>query len=459
MVMENPSYFSKYGKDFQEKIFQALLNDHEWASQMMEVMKYDYFELKYLQFLCDRFFSFYSKYRNFPTMQLLVSIIKDELTAGDDIILREQVIEYLTRMKASPNLGDLKFVKDKTLDFCKKQTLQQALEESVKAIKQENYESVLNIMKDAVFKGNSSTLGHNFFEDHEARFQLIDRSTCPTGIKHLDQKDVLNGGLGRGEIGVVVANTGVGKSHYLVAMGAEALRRGKNVVHYTFELTETAVGIRYDSNLCNIPSSNVVENKETILKTYGENDFGNLIIKQYPTGAASIITIRNHLDKLMMKDFKPSLLVIDYADIMRSTRTYDSLRHELKLVYEELRNLAMEMNIPIWTASQANRDSAKAEVVGLENMSEAYGKAMVADVVVSLSRKPMEKSTGAGRLFVAKNRAGRDGLMFPIRIDTSMSKIEVLDDVREMSVVDAIERSNAGTKDMLKSKWKEITGK
>ena len=242
-------------------------------------------------------------------------------------------------------------------------------------------------------------------------------------------------------------------------MGAEALRRGKNVVHYTFELTETAVGIRYDSNLCNIPSSNVVENKETILKTYGENDFGNLIIKQYPTGAASIITIRNHLDKLMMKDFKPSLLVIDYADIMRSTRTYDSLRHELKLVYEELRNLAMEMNIPIWTASQANRDSAKAEVVGLENMSEAYGKAMVADVVVSLSRKPMEKSTGAGRLFVAKNRAGRDGLMFPIRIDTSMSKIEVLDDVREMSIVDAIERDNAGTRNMLKSKWKEITGK
>ena len=459
MVMENPNYFSKYGKDFQEKIFQALLNDHEWASQMMEVMKYDYFELKYLQFLCDRFFSFYSKYRNFPTMQLLVSIIKDELTAGDDIILREQVVEYLTRMKASPNLGDLKFVKDKTLDFCKKQTLQQALEESVKAIKQENYESVLNIMKDAVFKGNSSTLGHNFFEDHDARFHLIDRSTCATGIKHLDQKDVLNGGLGRGEIGVVVANTGVGKSHYLVAMGAEALRRGKNVVHYTFELTETAVGIRYDSNLCNIPSSNVVENKDTILKTYGENEFGNLIIKQYPTGAASIITIRNHLDKLMMKDFKPSLLVIDYADIMRSTRTYDSLRHELKLVYEELRNLAMEMNIPIWTASQANRDSAKAEVVGLENMSEAYGKAMVADVVVSLSRKPMEKATGAGRLFVAKNRAGRDGLMFPIRIDCSMSKIEVLDDVREMSIVDAIERDNAGTRDMLKSKWKEITGK
>jgi len=455
---ESSSYFSKYGKDFQEKVFQALLTDRQWASQMIELMKYDYFELKYLQFLCDRLFSYYGKYRDFPTLPLLVTIIKDDLSSGDDIILREQVIEYLTRMKSSPNIGDLKFVKEKALDFCKKQALQQALEESVKAIKSENYESVLSIMKNAVFKGNSSTIGHDFFEDHEARFVLIDRATCATGIKELDQKKVLNGGLGRGEIGVVVANTGVGKSHYLVSMGAEALRRGKNVVHYTFELTETGVGIRYDSNLCRIPSSDVVQNKDKVMQIYKDNEFGRLIIKQYPTGSASIVTLRNHLEKLAMKNFKPSLIVIDYADIMRSTRTYDSLRHELKLVYEELRNLAMEMNIPIWTASQANRDSAKAEIVGLENMSEAYGKAMVADVVVSLSRKPLEKATGAGRLFVAKNRAGSDGLMFPIRIDTSMSFIEVLDNVQEMSIVDAVESANTGTRDMLKSKWKEITG-
>ena len=451
------SYFSKYGKDFQEKVFQALMTDKNWASQMFELMKYDYFDLKYLQFLCDRFFSFYEKYRDFPTLQLLVTIIKEELSEGNDVILREQVIEYLSRMKSNPHIGDIKFVKEKALDFCKKQALQQALEESVKAIKSENYESVLSIMKDAVFKGNSATIGHDFFEDHESRFVEINRATCPTGISELDKKDVLNGGLGRGEIGVVVANTGVGKSHFLVAMGAEALRRGKNVVHYTFELTETAVGIRYDSNLCKIPSSEVIQNKDEVIKKYKENDFGRLIIKQYPTGSASIVTIRNHLEKLSMKNFKPSLIVIDYADIMRSTRTYDSLRHELKLVYEELRNLAMEMNIPIWTASQANRDSAKSEIVGLENMSEAYGKAMVADIVISLSRKPLEKATGAGRLFVAKNRAVRDGLMFPVKIDTSMSSIEVLANIEEMSIIDAVESANTGTRDMLKSKWKEIT--
>ena len=363
--MSYENHFSKYGKDFQEKIFQSLLKDPQWATQMVEVMTHEYFEMKYLQYLCDRFFGFYLKYKSFPTLSLLVSIIKDELTEGDDIILKGQVIEFLSRVKSSPNLGDLEYIKEKTLDFCKKQVLQQALEDSVKAIQSENYEEVLNIMKDAVSKGSGSSVGHIFFEDHEARFAKINRICCPTGLSHLDAKDVFNGGLSRGEIGVIVAPTGVGKSHWLVQMGAESIRRGKNVIHYTFELSETAVGIRYDSNLTGIDSSDIIDNKEKVLEHYDNNDYGRLIIKQYPTGSASIVTIRNHIEKLSMKDFVPSLIVLDYADIMRSTRQYDSLRHELKLVYEELRNLAMEMNIPVWAASQANRDSANSDIVGI----------------------------------------------------------------------------------------------
>ena len=111
------SYFSKYGRSFQEKIFQAMLSDHTWAAQMIEVMTPEYFELKYLNYLCDRHFGFYHKYKNFPTLQLLVSIIRDELSAGDDVILREQVIEFLSRVKNQGNEGDLEYVKEKTLDF------------------------------------------------------------------------------------------------------------------------------------------------------------------------------------------------------------------------------------------------------------------------------------------------------------------------------------------------------
>ena len=196
-------------------------------------------------------------------------------------------------------------------------------------------------MKEAVSVGMPSSTGHDFFEDIEARFVKVNRRVCPTGIPEIDKKDVLNGGLGRGEIGVITANTGVGKSHFLVAMGANALRSGKNVVHYTFELTETAVGLRYDSNLCNVPSNEVQDNKDSVLSKYEKMELGRLIIKEYPTGTATVQTIRNHIEKLKLKSFMPSLIVIDYADIMRSSKSYDSLRHELKLIYEELRNLSL----------------------------------------------------------------------------------------------------------------------
>jgi len=450
-------HFGRYGKSFQEKIFQSFMSDREWAAQMVEIMNPTFFEVSYLQYLSERFFAYYTKYKCFPTLGLLVTIIKEDLTKKDDSILRDQIVEFLHRIKANPHSADLGYVKDKTLDFCRKQAFKEALEESVEQIQTENFESVLTIMRKAVSVGLPSSTGHDFFEDAEARFIKINRQACPTGLPKIDSKEILRGGLGRGEIGVVTANTGVGKSHWLVAMGANAMRVGKNVLHYTFELTEHAVGLRYDSNLCDIDSNEIQDNKKKVFEKYEKMELGRLIIKEYPTGSASAITIRNHIEKLMLKGFVPSVIIIDYADIMRSTKSYDSLRHELKLIYEELRNLAMDLNVPVWTASQANRDSAKSDIVGLENMSEAYGKAMVADVVVSLSRKPTEKATNAGRLFIAKNRAGRDGIVFPLSIDTAKSTFEILDE-SELSLDEAVQQTNSEMKDILRQKWKEVNG-
>jgi replicative DNA helicase len=452
------AYFKQYGKSFQEKIFQSLLTDKTWSIQMVEVMTPTYFELRYLRFLSEKYFSYFTQYKDFPTLGLLVSIARDDLIEGSDIVLREQVVEFLHRIKSNPNPGDLKYVKEKTLDFCKKQAMKDALEKAVELVAANDFEPVVDLMKTAICVGMSHSIGHDFFDDIEKRFISNQRIACPTGIIHIDKKDVLNGGLARGEIGVITANTGVGKSHFLVHLGSEALRLGKNVVHYTFELSETAVGIRYDSNLCSIPSSDVREKKEEVLKTYENKDLGRLIIKEYPTGTATINTIKNHLEKLELKSFIPSLIIIDYADIMRSTHRYDTMRHELKFIYEEIRNLAMDMNVPVWTASQANRDSANSDIVGLENMSEAYGKAMVADVVLSVSRKAVEKSSGLGRLFIAKNRAGRDGILYPIKIDTSMSKIEVLDESDGCTTLsEALAADSKNMKALLKNKWQELT--
>jgi replicative DNA helicase len=446
--------FAEYGKSFQEKVVQALLSDWKFAEQMLEVIDVSYFELKYLVFLVDRYFAYAKKYKVFPTLQLLVTIIKDDLKAGTDTNLRDQIIDYLQRMRANPDPGDLQYVKEKSLDFCRKQALKRALEDAVDQMAANKYESIVEGIKKATLVGTAPALGHDFFLDFEARFTRLQRSAVSTGIDELDKKEILNGGLGKGEIGVIIAPTGVGKSHFLVMLGSNAIRAGVDVLHYTFELSEAAVGMRYDSNLCDIDSNLVIDNKDKVIESYKDAKLGRLMIKEFPSNTATIYTIRSHIERLDVKGFKPGLIIIDYADIMRSTRQYDSLRHELKLIYEELRGFAMEKGIPVWTASQSNKEGATSDIVDLGNMSEAYGKAMVADVVLSISRKAHEKSSGWGRLYIAKNRAGRDGIVYPVKIDTARSKFDIAG--RAGSLEEAATDDEDSIKKALRTKWREL---
>jgi replicative DNA helicase len=446
--------FGQFGKSFQEKLIQALLTDHKWAEQMLEVVDNSYFELNYLKFLAERFFAHSKKYKTFPTLQLLVTIIRDDLKVGTDVILRDQIVEYLQRIRHNPDPGDLPYVKDRALEFCRKQSLKKALEASIDKMQVGKYEEIVEIIKKAVQVGTTPSVGHDFFNELDARFTHLRRDTIPTGLPELDKKEILQGGSGKGELHCVVGASGSGKSHFLVMIGANALRAGKNVLHYTFELSETSVGIRYDSNLCAIDSNEVMDNKDRVKEFYDTNALGRLFIKEYPTNTATVHTLRAHIEKLSLRGFIPDMVIIDYADIMRSSRQFESLRHELKLVYEELRALAMDLGIPIWTASQSNKEGANADVIDMTNMSEAYGKAMICDLIVSVSRKPHEKATGWGRLYVAKNRAGRDGLVFPVKMNTARSTFEIVGnaDAPEPDVQPEVD----ARKKLLLERWKEM---
>ena len=445
--------FGTYGRSFQEKIVQALLTDSRFAEQMVEVIDVSYFELRYLAYLAERYFAYSTKYKVFPTLSLLVTIVRDDLKQGNDVILRDQIIDYLQRMRANPDPGDLQYVKERSLDFCKKQALKAALETAVDQMGAEKYEEIVETIKKAVSVGTSPVLGHDFFDDYEARFTTLKRACIPTGIDELDVKEIMNGGLGKGELGVVVAPTGVGKSHFLTMLGANAMRNGTNVLHYTFELSETQVGVRYDSNLCDVDSNLVIDKKNEIIEKYKDSKLGRLKIKEYPTNTATVHTIRNHIERLSLRGWDPGLIIIDYADIMRSSRQFDSLRHELKLVYEELRGLAHEKQLPIWTASQSNREGSDSEIVDLSNMSEAYGKAMVADIVLTISRRAAEKANGYGRLFVAKNRAGRDGLLYNVQIDTARSKFAI---ENQCNRIDAEQSDSDEMKAAIRKRWKDL---
>ena len=251
----------------------------------------------------------------------------------------------------------------------------------------------------------------------------------------------------------MVAPTGAGKSMVLVHLGAQAVKQGKNVVHYTLELADTVVAARYDSAITGIELRNLPVFKEKIYEEIQDIE-GKLIVKEYPTRSASIQTIKSHLEKMVTRGFEPDMIIVDYGDLIKpESSRKDEKRHQLETIYEELRGISQIYNCPIWTASQTNRSGLNAEVITMESISEAFNKCFVADFIFTVSRTIEDKNTNGGRIFVAKNRNGPDGIIYPIFMDTSCVSIKVLPPTSE-TVEDIVEKTAKQQMEALKEKYK-----
>jgi len=202
-----------------------------------------------------------------------------------------------------------------------------------------------------------------------------------------------------------------------------------------------------------VPLKDIFSFKEQIYETVQDLP-GNLIIKEYPTKSASPRTIKMHLEKLRNRGIEADLIIVDYADLLRPAIVRKEKRHELETIYEDLRALAQEFKCPCWTASQTNRSGLNAEVITMESISEAFNKCFVADFIFSLSRTVEDKNTNGGRIFIAKNRNGPDGLIYPIFMDTSSVKIKILPSTGE--TIDGIMIKTAKDQEkLLKEKYKK----
>jgi replicative DNA helicase len=238
---------------------------------------------------------------------------------------------------------------------------------------------------------------------------------------------VIGGGLAAGELGVIAAPSGIGKSWALATIGANALKAGKKVVHYTLELNESYVGLRYDTIYTGIEPGKIPEHPE-LIRELVENISGEIIIKYYPAKTVSCHSLQAHVQQMVSLGFKPDIMLVDYADLLHAVAKTDARYQELGAIYEELRGLAGELKIPIWTASQTQRSSIQDEVIQADKIAESYSKIMTADLVISISRKLEDKMSKTGRAHVIKNRFGPDGQTFPMIIDTHAGKIEIFDE-------------------------------
>ena len=448
--MEQEKSFSRFGKSFQEDLCHLILNDRSFADQMFEVLDLNFLELKHLRVFVRKIKEYREKYGVHPTSKIMHSIIRTGLDAEPESV-KVRIREYYARVLANGTIPDsADFIKDTSLDFCKKQKLKEALIKSVDLIKSSSFDEVSKVIDNALKLGSDNTLGYDYLADFEARFVKKARDPVSTGWQDID--DISKGGLGKGELGVVVAPTGAGKSMVLVHLGAQAVKQGKNVLHYTLELADTVVANRYDSCITGVELKNLTIFKEKIYDEIREIE-GKLIVKEYPTRSASIQTIKNHVEKLKRRDFTPDMIIVDYGDLIRPENSRkDEKRHQLETIYEELRGIAQICECPLWTASQTNRSGLNAEVITMESISEAFNKCFVADFIFTVSRTVEDKNTNQGRIFVAKNRNGPDGLVYPIFMDTSNVKIKVLPKTGE-TANDIIQKSSAERLASLKEKY------
>tara|TARA_E500000305_G_scaffold111850_1_gene128300 strand:+ start:873 stop:2240 length:1368 start_codon:yes stop_codon:yes gene_type:complete len=448
--MTEQTSFAHFGKAFQESLCQLILQDRPFADQMMEVLDINFLELKYLQTFVKKVFSYREKYDVHPTNKIMTTILRSELENESDVT-QTQVRDYFARIYEVEVEGP-DYIKDIALDFCKKQKLKEAMLRSVKLLQNSSFDEIAKVINDAINLGCDNDHGYDYLKDFEQRYQLKARNPVTSGWEEIDS--ITKGGLGKGELGVVIAPTGAGKSMVLVHLGAEAIKEGKVVVHYTLELSKEVIGLRYDSCITGVELKDLFSFKEKIYESVQDLE-GSLIIKEYPTKSASTNTIKSHLEKLKQKGINVGMIVVDYGDLLRPVSTSRERRHDLESIYEELRGIAQVHECPVWTASQTNRSGLNAEVVTMEAISEAFSKCFVADFIFSLSRTIEDKSVNSGRIFVAKNRFGPDGVIYPVKMDTSNVKIRVHESTGEtpdqVNALTAKEQSDA-----LRDKYKKF---
>lgn len=417
--------------DYQNRFLKVFITDKEgFAERIMDIVQIEYFD-SYQKILLNYEVEFFNKYREIARFPAL----KDYVGMKEKGLNRENLLGLIEKIEEL-EVENVKQVREKSYTFFKERSLKNCLFELIVDWKKHNFDTMKPKLENALKAGEPKDTGHDYFDDIEKRLEKDFRDPI-TAMPVLD--GFIGGGLAGGELGIVLAPPGGGKSMMLVRFACSALLAGKKVVYYTLELSEKVVGNRFDACLNQLPMKDIWEFPDVIrenaqkIRALG----GGLKIEEFPTGQASINSLLSHLRTLEINEnFIPDIIFIDYADIMKPLANYSEKRHSLTSIYEGIRGIAVELGVPIWTASQTNRGGLNKAEFGLDVIGEALGKAATADVVVGVGRGEEERTLNDPRakIGILKNRNGADGFYKSAIFDTSKIFIEILPDEPSMLV-------------------------
>jgi replicative DNA helicase len=423
--MATSKNFEYLGNTFQLQLLNQIIVDKDFSHSILDVIENNYFENKYFKIIIQMVKEYYLKYDHTPSFETLDQITKSELQQAT---ASKIVLDTIKKIKDAP-IDGVGFVQEKALKFCKQQELQKVMGKAQKIIdggEFENYDTLEEMVKTALQVGSKDTSMLDVFSNLDQVLEEDYRHPIPMGIPGIDR--LLKGGLAKGEIGVILAPTGVGKSTILTKMANHAFGLGFNVLQIFFEDNPKVIQRKHFTLWTKIHPDDLSEKKDEVMskvKEIEESMPNKLILKKLPSDTLTMLQIKNQIRKMVSDGVKIDMVVLDYIDCVVPDKNLGDEWKSEGSVMRAFEAMCHEMNIVGWTATQGNRSSISSEVVTTDQMGGSIKKAQVGHVIISVAKTLQQKELKLATIAITKSRIGDDGVVFEnCKFDNAMIEID-----------------------------------
>jgi len=417
--------FEYLGNNFQIQLLNQIIVDKEFSHSIIDVIENNYFENKYFKIIIQMIKEYYKKYDHTPSFDTLEQVAKSELQQETAI---KVVLDTVKKIKDAPIEG-VDFVQEKALKFCKQQELQKVMKKAQKIIdggEFESYDTLEELVREALLVGSKDTSAMDVFSNLDQVLEDDYRHPIPMGIPGIDR--LLKGGLAKGEIGVILAPTGVGKSTLTTKIANHAFNLGFNVLQIFFEDNPKVIQRKHFTLWTKIHPDELSDKKDEVMnkvKEIKETMSNELILKKLPSDTKTMLQIKNEIRKMIADGTKIDMVILDYIDCVVPDKNLGDEWKSEGSVMRSFEAMCHELNIVGWTATQGNRSSISSDVVTTDQMGGSIKKAQVGHVIITVAKSLQQKEMKLATIAITKSRIGDDGVVFENgKFDNAMLEID-----------------------------------
>tara|TARA_R110000824_G_scaffold48582_1_gene137150 strand:+ start:4656 stop:6038 length:1383 start_codon:yes stop_codon:yes gene_type:complete len=433
--------FGYLGNNFQLKLINQIITDKKFAGIIIDVIDSRYFDNQYYRLIMQMVKEYYENYQTTPSFDALDQITRIEVTSE---MAQRNIFDMIKEIKKI-SYEDHLWVQEKSLKFCKQQELKKAIKKVNKILEKgdfESYDKCEEYIRDAIQVGENEDGAMDVFSKLDEALQEDFRHPIATGIPGID--NLLDGGLAKGEIGVFLAPTGVGKTTMLTKIANEAYNSGYNVLQIFFEDNPKIIQRKHITCWTKIPSKLQSEKKKEVLEKLDKSRTkGRLILEKLPSDSITMNNIKNKIRKLVSEGNKFDMIVLDYIDCVIPSKSFENEWKGEGAVMRQFETMCTEMDMVGWTAAQGNRSSISSEVVTTDQMGGSIKKAQVGHVIISIAKTLQQKELGLATIAITKSRIGKDGIVFEnCKFDNEMLEIDTAQSQTFLGIEEEREQRN-----------------